>query len=65
MFTSEGKGEKLHTNSIMTFGDVTLTRGVTDNKALHDWAFDFAEQGSDGTGQAGHARCMRQSGQSR
>ena len=29
VFTSEGKGEKLYTNSIMTFGDVTLTRGVT------------------------------------
>ena len=48
VFTSEGKGEKLYTNSIMTFGDVTLTRGVTDNKALHDWAFDFAEQGPTG-----------------
>jgi phage tail-like protein len=45
VFTSEGKGEKLYTNSILTFGDVTLTRGVTDNKALHDWAFAFAEQG--------------------
>jgi phage tail-like protein len=48
VFTSAGKGEKLYTNSIMTFGDVTLTRGVTDNKALHDWAFDLAQQGPDG-----------------
>ena len=48
VFTEGGKGEKIYTNSIMTFGDVTLTRGVTDNKALHDWAFDFAQQGPDG-----------------
>ena len=48
VFTSAGKGEKLYTNSIMTFGDVTLTRGVTDNKAFHDWAFNFAEQGPAG-----------------
>ena len=48
VFTSEGKGEKLYTNSIMTFGDVTLTRGVTDNKTLHDWAFDLAQKGPEG-----------------
>jgi phage tail-like protein len=45
VFTSEGKGEKIHTNAILTYGDVTLTRGVTDNKALHDWAQTLAEQG--------------------
>jgi phage tail-like protein len=48
VFTSEGKGEKIHTNAILTYGDVTLTRGVTDNKALHDWATTLAEQGMDG-----------------
>ena len=48
VFTSQGKGEKLYTNSIMTFGDVTLTRGVTDNKGFHDWAFDLAQQGPQG-----------------
>ena len=48
VFTSEGKGEKIHTNSILTYGDVTLTRGVTDNKNLHDWAVTLAEQGMDG-----------------
>lgn len=48
VFTSEGKGEKLYTNSIMTFGDVTLTRGVTDNTKLHDWAWDLAQKGPDG-----------------
>jgi phage tail-like protein len=48
VFTSEGKNEKIHTNSILTFGDVTLTRGVTDNKSLHDWAVTLAEQGMDG-----------------
>src|SRR6516165_2684524 len=48
VFTSEGKGEKIHTNSILTYGDVTLTRGVTDNKTLHDWAVTLAEQGMDG-----------------
>jgi phage tail-like protein len=48
VFTSEGKGEKLYTNSIMTYGDVTLTRGVTDNKTFHDWAVTLAEQGMDG-----------------
>jgi phage tail-like protein len=45
VFTSEGKGEKLFTNSIMTFGDVTLTRGVTDSMTLHDWAFKLAQEG--------------------
>ena len=64
VFTGEGKGEKLYTNSIMTFGDVTLTRGVTDNKALHDWAFDFARAGPDRTGQAGDARRVRPERQS-
>jgi phage tail-like protein len=48
VFTSQGKGEKIHTNSILTYGDVTLTRGVTDNKTLHDWAVTLAEQGMDG-----------------
>ena len=48
VFTSEGKGEKIHTNSILTYGDVTLTRGVTDNKSLHDWAVKLAEEGMDG-----------------
>jgi phage tail-like protein len=48
VFTSQGKGEKIHTNSILTYGDVTLTRGVTDNKTLHDWAITLAEQGMDG-----------------
>jgi phage tail-like protein len=48
VFTKEGKGEKIHTNSILTYGDVTLTRGVTDNKALHDWAITLAESGMDG-----------------
>lgn len=48
VFTSEGKGEKIHTNAILTYGDVTLTRGVTDNKTLHDWATTLAEQGMDG-----------------
>lgn len=48
VFTKEGKGEKIHTNSILTYGDVTLTRGITDNKALHDWAITLAEQGMDG-----------------
>jgi phage tail-like protein len=48
VFTSEGKGEKLNTNAILTYGDVTLTRGVTDNKALHDWAVTLATSGMDG-----------------
>jgi phage tail-like protein len=48
VFTSEGKGEKLYTNSIMTFGDVTLTRGVTSEMALHNWAFDLAQKGPEG-----------------
>ncbi len=48
VFTSEGKGEKIHTNSILTYGDVTLTRGVTDNKSLYDWAVTLSEQGMDG-----------------
>jgi len=48
VFTSEGKGEKIHTNSILTYGDVTLTRGITDNKGLYDWAVTLSEQGMDG-----------------
>jgi phage tail-like protein len=48
VFTSGGQGEKIYTNSIMSFGDVTLTRGVTESKSFHDWAFDFAQQGPTG-----------------
>jgi phage tail-like protein len=48
VFTSEGKGEKINTNAKLTYGDVTLTRGVTDNKSLHDWAITLAESGMDG-----------------
>ncbi len=48
VFTSEGKGEKLHTNSIVTYGDVTLTRGVTDNKTLYDWMDTLANSGMEG-----------------
>jgi phage tail-like protein len=48
VFTSEGKGEKIHTNSILTFGDVTLTRGVTDNNKLAEWAMTLAQSGMQG-----------------
>ena len=48
VFTSQGKGEKIHTNSILTYGDVTLTRGVTENKVLYDWAVKLAQEGMDG-----------------
>jgi hypothetical protein len=46
VFTQDGKGEKLHTNAILTFGDVTLTRGITNNKYFHDWAVSLAHQGN-------------------
>src|ERR1700745_1686186 len=48
VFTQDGKGEKLHTNAILTFGDVTLTRGITNNKYFHDWAVQLAQQGMKG-----------------
>ena len=48
VFTESGKGEKLNTNAILTFGDVTLTRGVTSNKTLADWAVTLAESGMSG-----------------
>jgi phage tail-like protein len=48
VFTESGKGEKLNTNAILTFGDVTLTRGVTSNKSLADWAVTLAESGMSG-----------------
>lgn len=48
VFTQDGKGEKLHTNAILTFGDVTLTRGITDNKYFYQWAVDLAQKGMDG-----------------
>ena len=57
VFTSEGKGEKIHTNSILTFGDVTLTRGVTDNKTLHDWAITLAQSRA-WTGTSSRSRSM-------
>lgn len=49
VFTQDGKGEKLHTNAILTYGDVTLTRGITANgKYFHDWAQDLAQKGMEG-----------------
>ena len=48
VFTSEGKGEKIHTNSNLTYSDVTLTRGVTDNKSLYEWLVNLSENGMDG-----------------
>jgi phage tail-like protein len=48
VFTQDGKGEKLHTNAILTFGDVTLTRGITNNKYFYQWAVDLAQKGMDG-----------------
>jgi phage tail-like protein len=48
VFTQDGKGEQLQTNAILTFGDVTLTRGITSNKYFHDWAVDLSQKGMDG-----------------
>jgi phage tail-like protein len=48
VFTPEGKGEKIHTNSVLTYGDVTLTRGVTDNKAFAEWADTLHQSGMKG-----------------
>lgn len=48
VFTQDGKGEKLHTNAILSFGDVTLTRGITNNKYFHDWAITLAQSGMKG-----------------
>jgi phage tail-like protein len=48
VFTQDGKGEKLHTNAILTFGDVTLTRGISNNKYFHDWAVTLAQSGMKG-----------------
>jgi phage tail-like protein len=48
VFTQDGKGEKIHTNAILTFGDVTLQRGITNNKYFHDWAVDLAQKGMTG-----------------
>jgi phage tail-like protein len=62
VFTSEGKGEKIYTNSIMTFGDVTLTRGVTSDMALHDWAYKFAQEGPTGNVKAVQLDACDQSG---
>jgi phage tail-like protein len=45
VFTSEGKGDKIYTNAILTYGDVTLTRGVTNDKTLADWATKCAQEG--------------------
>jgi phage tail-like protein len=52
VFTQDGKGEQLHTNAILTFGDVTLTRGITSNKYFHDWAVDLSQKGMDGNTKA-------------
>jgi phage tail-like protein len=62
VFTSEGKGEKIYTNSIIAYGDVTLTRGVTESKAFHDWCVQFAQSGPSGQTKTVELEACDQSG---
>ena len=48
VFTAEGKGDRLNTNAKLTYGDVTLTRGVTSNQSFADWADTLHQSGMDG-----------------
>jgi phage tail-like protein len=48
VFTAQGVNETINTNAMLTYGDVTLTRGITDSTAFSDWATTLNENGLDG-----------------